>query len=119
LQANISIIIYIPYKFNKNEKLFNIVNKTLTYILSNHFIINRIKFRIMDTKAVSSYAVYDSVYGYCPEDTMVVSSRHNVQFSRNFIAEILHKVEENYHYYLINTQDYLGQITKFDYLLNP
>lgn len=42
----------------------------------------------MNNKAVSSHAVYDAVYNYCPNQTLVVSSRHNVKFAADFIQEV-------------------------------
>lgn len=42
--------------------------------------ITRFRVRVID-KAVSSYSVYDAVYSYCPISTLVVSSRHNIQFN--------------------------------------
>lgn len=60
--------------------------KTITK--QDSFNISRFKLRVMNNKAVSSHAVYDAVYNYCPNQTLVVSSRHNVKFTADFIQEV-------------------------------
>jgi hypothetical protein len=44
----------------------------------------RFRLRIRANKTVSTLAAYESVYQYCPEKSMVVTSRHNVEFHPDF-----------------------------------
>lgn len=40
----------------------------------------------MANKTVSSYAVYEAAYTYCPTKSIIISSRHNiVKFDRAFL----------------------------------
>lgn len=45
----------------------------------------RAKLRILANKVASSHAVYESVYSYCPDGALAISSRHNVKFHNNMV----------------------------------
>ncbi len=40
----------------------------------------RVKLRLMANTISPGYAIYDSVYSYCPSKSLVISSRHNIVF---------------------------------------
>lgn len=64
----------------------------------------RLRIRIRANKTVSTLAAYESVYQYCPEKSIIVTSRHNVEFRPDFAVEVLKVVSEKYHYIHTNFQ---------------
>jgi hypothetical protein len=61
------------------------------------------------------YAIYDSVYSYCPTKTFVISSRHNVIFHNDTIRELLKEISEKYHFYsfsLTTSPDFIHKYFK-------
>jgi hypothetical protein len=52
----------------------------------------RVKLRLMVKTISPGYAIYDSVYSYCPSKSLVISSRHNIVFHSQMISTILKEV---------------------------
>lgn len=84
----LSIITYLPYKFGYSRPLYEVIKYIRNAAKQESYNISRFKLKVMNNKAVSSFAVYDAVYNYCPNQTLVVSSRHNVKFVGEFIQEV-------------------------------
>jgi hypothetical protein len=116
----ISSVVYLPYKHGKSSEISTAIDHILGAVSSlNQPHIHQVRFRIMGNKTASSYAVYDAVYGYCPNSTMIVSSRHNTQFTPLFAQELLATANEQFHYYHTSYQDSLGAIVTLPKLPLP
>ena len=59
----------------------------------------RVRLRILGNKTVSSHAVYESAYLYCPSKSVIVSSRHNIVFDQLFANEVSKNINQKHHYY--------------------
>lgn len=53
-------------------------------------------------KTVSSLSCYEAAYYYCPQDSIVVASRHNTIFDNEFADEIIAAKSEKYNLMLAN-----------------
>lgn len=76
----LSLIVYMPYQFGYSKKLYDVAKYIKNSTKEKIYNISRFRLRVQNVKAVSTYAVYDAVYSYCPNQSLVVSSRHNVKF---------------------------------------
>lgn len=90
---NTTIIINIPH-------ISPLVYKTYNLIIPYSQKYN-IRLRITTNKTTSSLSVYEAAYTYCPRHAVMVTSRHNVVFYRDFIVEVLKGMEVKYHYYFV------------------
>ena len=58
----------------------------------------------MVNKTVSSLSVYESAYVYCPNQAIMISTRHNIiNFNSNFLSKLSASISEKFHYYYVNT----------------
>lgn len=69
-----------PYKLGFSQLILSIIQNTKMLMKDSKLNITRFRVRVID-KATSSYSVYDAVYSYCPNNTLVISSRHNILFN--------------------------------------
>ena len=59
----------------------------------------RLRLRIRANQTVSSLAVYESAYTYCPAKALMISSRQNIRFSPDFVDVLSSKLNEKHHVY--------------------
>lgn len=57
------------------------------------------RLRVRANKTVSSLSVYEAAYTYCPNSSMLVTSRHNIVFNSDFVNELLPNIVSTHHYY--------------------
>lgn len=54
-------------------------------------------------KTVSSLAVYEASYSYCPSKSIIISTRHNIEsMSTKLLEKLKEAVSLKYHYYFVN-----------------
>ena len=77
--TKISIVVFLPYSVNASS-IWDAVHKLI--INSQSF--TRVRIRIRNNKTVSSLSVYEAAHTYCPTKSILISSRHNVEFMPTF-----------------------------------
>lgn len=83
----IKAILYLPYVWRDEEKEFvSIIDTMISLSLSTRV---EFKLRMMNGRATATHAAYESAYTFCPSESMIVTSRHNVVFSRSTATEIM------------------------------
>lgn len=87
---SISVIVHLPYRYGKASELLAAARKIEA--LKETKKLARAKLRIREDKAVSTLAAYESVYQFCPNESLIVTSRHNVEFEKGFAKEVLAQV---------------------------
>lgn len=78
VRVNATIVVYLPYTFGSTQGISEIAFKLMGLAKSDSNL--RVKIKIMADKTSPAHAVYESVYSFCPNHAMVISSRHNVRF---------------------------------------
>lgn len=78
-----------------------------------------LRLRIRANLTVSSLSVYEAAYTYCPNSSMLITSRHNIFFNFNFLDELLKNIIDTHHYYYCPFRTTNGSVVKpdsiFDY----
>lgn len=88
---------YLPYSIDASP-----IWDTIEKLIMNSKSFLRVKIRIRGNKTVSSLSVYESAYTYCPNRSILISSRHNIEFVPLFSTYVKGALAERYHYYTIN-----------------
>ncbi len=107
-----TIVLYLPYQYNSGNSLAAVADMLQKYKQAYPHV--NIRFRIMDTKAVSTHAVYESAYLYCPHKSIMVASRHNVLLRTGFVPALIESITEKIHYYFVSFIGPEGNLIKFD-----
>ncbi len=97
---NISLVVHLPYHYKDGGLLLNSAKRVYKSLEDN--LVARAKVRIRANKSVSSLAVYESAYEFCPHKSLMISSRHNIQFNKTFAAQVHSSLNEKFHYYHVN-----------------
>ena len=101
----ISLVIAIPYSL---ESVGSLWNTFLTIYKSSHKF-NNIRLRITHKKAVSSLSVYEAAYTYCPNHSLIIASRFNIEFSHR-ISSVLKELNlHEFPYYVASFIDKKGK----------
>ena len=109
---DISLVIQLPYNSQSSDSLWS----SFQHILNNNNPFNNIRVRIWHKKAVSSLAVYESAYTYCPNRSVIVSSRFNIRFDSQFSKQVANSINEKNHYYSVEFTNEEGKAIDFSRL---
>lgn len=76
--SKISLIINLPYRFSHGFSYMTLAEKLATS--SSKYNLTRVRLRLRSNKTVSSFSLHEAAYYYCPKNSFIVGSRHNVVF---------------------------------------
>ena len=79
-QTASSVVVSAPYSFQSSFSIWDSFKHIIQ--LDNEF--GAIRLRIWGQKSVSSLAVYEAAFTYCPTKAIIASSRFNIRYHPNF-----------------------------------
>ena len=106
-----SSVIAFPYSFANKESIWQSVQHIFNE--SQH----EVRVRIWPNKTAAALLVYESAYTYCPTGSVIVHSRFNVRFKKNFSQMVTGKISAKFHFYTVNFQRE-GRVHNFSTVTN-